>query len=76
MKSPVIAVRMPKETLERLDARATRERRNRSAMLLILVEDGLAKPPSGYAVSHPIASDDSGAPAVADGRAAHEASAR
>lgn len=75
MEKQVVTVRMPKKLVARLDAQATQQRRKRSAMLLVILEDALDTLPEG-AESRPSMSGGSGAPAVADGRAARGASAR
>lgn len=61
METPILTVRVPEHLLKRLEAKATQERRSRSAMLVLLLQDALdlAPAPTGRE-PRPSPSDDFG----------------
>lgn len=71
MSHTIVALRMPPELEMQITDLARREHRNRSQMMLVLLEAGLAAqaPVPTSATSHPSTSDGSGAPEPASGDA-------
>lgn len=72
MPNTTVALRMPTELEVQITDLARREHRNRSQMMLVLLETGLAAqaPAPAGATSPPSTSDDSGAPELREAGAA------